>query len=340
MEGFLFALFFAGIVVIALGYGVVASKGKRSGAIASAKFPPTFSSSLSSNEVLAVVEARLKTIQSIRAKWKTTEKVEKVGRLQSMLTVPYNLAGDNIRISFLMNLLATNKEAGGCTVEWNYVMMSPLSTTPPEIALIEDEIYKKTTLETRAALFIAQGDSDEAAYLQAQTAQPNNEIETRSALVQLIAAAADGEVSTTAKQELFEDSHAATQEVHIDRSVPNELFEDKVVLPQDSIKVPPAPEIEDSNNFDEPEMATPIMVSSNIPGTPLPDIVGEVLKEVAAVGTTSDPSRAAIPNPLNFSPPDPALPSAASAPEAKCVKCSQARDPAFDFCLYCGHTDA
>jgi hypothetical protein len=293
MEGFLFALFFAGIVVIALVYGLVASKGKRSGAIASAKFPPTFSSSLSSNEVLAVVEARLKTIQSIRAKWKTTEKVEKVGRLQSMLTVPYNLAGDNIRISFLMNLLATNKEAGGCTVEWNYVMMSPLSSTPPEIALMENEIYKKTTLETRAALFVAQGDSEEAAYLQAQTATQHKEIESRNDLVQLTVPAADGEVSTTAKQELFEDSHAPKQEVLKNTPVPNELFEDKVVS-----------------------------------------------QPVAAVGTTSDPSLTAIPNTLNFSPPDPTFSSTASQPDAKCVKCSQARDPAFGFCLYCGHTDA
>lgn len=304
MEGFLFALFFAGIVVIALVYGVVASKGKRSGAIASAKFPPTFSSSLSSTEVLAVVEARLKTIQSIRAKWKTTEKVEKVGRLQSMLTVPYNLAGDNIRISFLMNLLATNKDAGGCTVEWNYVMMSPLSSTPPEIALMENEIYKKTTLETRAALFVAQGDSEEAAYLQAQTATQHKEIESRNDLVQLIVAAADGEVSTTVKQELFEDSHAAKQEVLKDTPVPNELFEDRVVPQPESIEV-----------------------------------INEEVQKVAAVETTSE-TVTAIPNTLNFSPPDPTFSSTASQPDAKCVKCSQARDPAFGFCLYCGHTDA
>ncbi len=330
MEGFLFALTFAAIVVIALIYGVVAAKSKRGGAISSAKFPPTFSSSLSSKEVLAVVEARLQTIQSIRAKWKTTEKVEKVGRLQSMLTVPYNLAGDNIRISFLMNLLATNKDAGGCTVEWNYVMMSPISSTPPEIALMEDEIYKKTTLETRAALFIAQGDAEEAGYLESQTAPQHKEIELPPPPEEQIRPPDLHENSPKQSEELFEDSHSQKPELPKDvNTTHRELFEESS---PSQVEVP--------TKADAPVVPTPIPMTSNISGTPLPDIVGEVLKEVATVGTTSDSSLAAIPNTLNFSPPDPALSSAASSPEAKCVKCSQARDPAFGFCLYCGHTEA
>ncbi len=324
--------------------GTLVAKSKKGSLISTAKFPPTFNSSLSQKEVLSAVEARLQAMQSIRFKWKTTEKVEKVGRLQSMLTVPYNLSGDNIRISFLMNLLATKKDAGGCTVEWNYVMMSPLSNTPPEIALLEDEIYKKTTLETRAALFIAQGDEEVAEFVQTQAQPANKEIETPTALEQLTRAAARGEVSPAPTQELFEDSISTKAEPFEASLAPKaELFADSADSQRDLNEVPSATKIEVARKLEAPEV-------SNIPGTPLPDIVGEALKVVA--GTTSDPSLmqtpeaqsvslGGTPNPLNFSPPDPILSSGAlSANDAKCVKCSQARDPAFNFCLYCGHADA
>lgn len=325
-------LILSGVCVFALLSAFARPAGNRVG-VASAKFPPTFNSSLSQKEVLSAVEARLQAMQSIRFKWKTTEKVEKVGRLQSMLNVPYNLSGDNIRISFLMNLLATKKDAGGCTVEWNYVMMSPLSNTPPEIALLEDEIYKKTTLETRAALFIAQGDEEVAEFVQTQAQPANKVIETPSALEQLTRAATGGEVSPARTQELFEDSRTKKAELFVDSAAPQ----------QDLREVSSAPKIEVPKKLEAPEVI-------NIPGTPLPDIVGEALKVVA--GTTTDPSSmqtpeaqsvslGGTPNPLNFSPPDPILSSGAlAANNAKCVKCSQARDPAFNFCLYCGHADA
>jgi hypothetical protein len=357
------------VIVIFLGIVVLTTltgrgKGSRVG-ISSAKFPPTFSSSLSQKEVLSVVEARLQAMQSIRFKWKTTEKVEKVGRLQSMLTVPYNLAGDNIRISFLMNLLATKRDAGGCTVEWNYVMMSPLSNTPPEIALLEDEIYKKTTLETRAALFIAQGDEELAEFVQTQAQPTRKEIETPSALEQLTRAATRSEVSLAPRQELFEDS-AATKaglaedslsakvelfedllaskvELFEDSAASKaELFEDSLAPQRDLSEDSAAPKIEFSKKLEAPNV-------NNIPRAPLPDIAGEALKVVA--GTTDykslmqgsevqSISLGGTPNPLDFSPPNPALSTgAAAANDAKCVKCSQARDPAFNFCLYCGHAD-
>ncbi len=129
-----------------------------------------------------------------------------------MLTVPYNLAGDNIRISFLMNLLATNKDAGGCTVEWNYVMMSPISSTPLELALLEDEIYKKTTLETRAALFVAQGDAEEAGYLESQTTPQHKEIELPAAPEPQKRPPDLRENSPKPNEELFEDSACAKAE--------------------------------------------------------------------------------------------------------------------------------
>lgn len=136
----------------------------------SAKFPAAFSSSLTRKEVLDAVEQRLTNIPSLRQKWKTTDKVEKIGRYQAMLKVPYNLAGDNIMVSFLLNLLATSREAGGCTVEWSYVIMSQLSDNITQIAVIEQEVYKNTTLEIRSAIFTARGDAEEAEFLESKTA--------------------------------------------------------------------------------------------------------------------------------------------------------------------------
>lgn len=266
----------------------------------SAKFPPPFSSSLERKEILTVVEERVTNIASLRQKWKTTEKVEKVGRYQAMLNVPFNLSGDNVRVSFLLNLLATSKASGGCTVEWNYVMMSPLNTEPLGLSVIAEEIYKNTTLEIRSALFIAQGDEQEATFLEAQTQPGPPSQEQPSAQELLIQQAAHSNVSEEAGSS-------------------------------------PATKLDDSKS------------------SALPDIVGEELKHIP--GTTGDPSLmqipdvssqmppmvsppGEIPNTLNFSPIDP-LPSS-SAPksaQAKCMKCSQDRDPSFNFCLYCGHTD-
>ncbi|MCC7530230.1 MAG: hypothetical protein IT342_17030, partial [Candidatus Melainabacteria bacterium] len=122
-----------------------------------------------------------------------------------------------------------------------------------------------------------------------------------------------------------------------------ELFEDSLASKRDSSAVSSARKIEVLKKLEAPEV-------SNIAGTPLPDIAGEALKVVA--GTTSDlslvqtPEAQSVnlggtPNPLNFSPPNPIFSSGAlAANDAKCVKCSQARDPAFNFCLYCGHADA
>ena len=351
MEGFFFALAFTGLVVIILLYGMFASKNRRGLSTNSSKFPPTFSSSLSSNEVLSVVEARLKTMESIRTKWKTTEKVEKVGRLQSMLTVPYNLNGDNIRISFLMNLLATNRDAGGCTVEWNYVTMSPLNHTPPEIALLEDEIFKKTTLETRAALFTAQGDAEVADYLENQAPPIRKEIEMPAARESLNVAVESPEVaveavkiSPPAEKQLVENTNAAPIENAKTLDTPSSILPDLADAELHSLG---------SSGVDLGK--TPMHVAKSIPGTSLPDIVGEELKSIS--GTVGNPALMEVPevqsqmpdvpkqadyadNTMNFSPPDPVLSSSASAPGEKCLKCSQVRDPAFNFCLYCGHADA
>ncbi len=287
---------------------------------ASAKFPPTFSSSLSTNEVLSVVEARLKSMQSLRTKWKTTEKVEKVGRLQSMLTVPYNLSGSDIKISFLMNLLATKRDAGGCTVEWNYVMMSPVSYTPAELTVFENEIYKTTTLETRSALFIAQGDMEEAEFLQTQAEPSRKPIEIHAAPEPLRVTVKPADVSQAPKNKTPKAEKLSSSQ---NESAPkNEKF-----------FVDSLPETPDENN---------------IPANQQPDIVNEISASVSA--TTDDStlmqtpelqsiSVSGLPNPLNFSPPDPNMSSAAAAPADKCMKCSQARDPNFNFCLYCGHSE-
>lgn len=76
----------------------------------SAKFPAAFSSSLTRKEVLDAVEQRLTNIPSLRQKWKTTDKVEKIGRYQAMLKVPYNLAGDNIMFRFSSTCLQPAKK--------------------------------------------------------------------------------------------------------------------------------------------------------------------------------------------------------------------------------------
>lgn len=285
------------IVALATAGKVFAVSPKKIGA-QSAKFPPPFSSSLDRKEILTVVEARVTNIASLRQKWKTTEKVEKVGRYQAMLNVPFNLSGDNIRVSFLLNLLATSKEAGGCTVEWNYVMMSPFNFEPVGLSVIAEDIYKNTSLEIRSALFIAQGDEEEATFLESKTQSARPAQEQSS----------DGDFSTQQAAKDSKEDNAST-----------------------------ATELD------------------NYQPSALPDIVAEELKHIP--GTSGDPSLMQIPevsaqmpvaarqpeentNTLNFSPLDPlASSSGTKSAETKCVKCSQDRDPSFNFCLYCGHTD-
>jgi hypothetical protein len=304
-------------------------------------------------------------VQSIRFKWKTTEKVEKVGRLQSMLTVPYNLSGDDIKISFLMNLLASNNPAGGCTIEWNYVMMSPLNHTPPEIAIFESEIYKKTTLEVRAALFIAQGDEEVADFLESQAKPIRKEIEIHAPSEPLTVAvetpkvaAKPIKISPPAEKELIDSTNAAPIEEVKTFDTPSSTLPDLAEAELHSLG---------SAGVDLGK--TPMHVAKSIPGTSLPDIVGEELSSIS--GTVGNPALMDVPevqsqmpdvqaqvpdvqsqmpdvppqpnytaNTMNFSPPDPALSSSASTLGAKCLKCSQVRDPAFNFCLYCGHSDA
>jgi hypothetical protein len=245
--------------------------------VKSEKYPPVFSSTLSQAEIVNVVEERLKQMTSIRSKWKVQDKVERIGRLQAMLTVAYDLAGDDIKISFLVNLLATAKPAGGCNVEWSYVMMAPISKVPPEIELWENNIYKQTTLEIRGALFAAQGDLEVAEFVQDQ------------------ARAVAPKPATVEPRE----KHAA--------SAPGAEEAMKVKVPKE--KPEPQPAVDP-----QPE--------------PLQQIESSTQSEVST-------------NTLNFSPPDLNLvANIAGSAESKCIKCSQARDPSFSFCLYCGHADA
>lgn len=300
MEGIFVVFAMIGLIIALAAVGKIFAGSPKAIGAKSAKFPPPFSSSLNRNEILTAVEARVTNIASLRQKWKTTEKVEKVGRYQAMLNVPFNLNGDNIRVSFLLNLLATSKEAGGCTVEWNYVMMSPFNIEPLGLSVIAEDIYKNTTLEIRSALFIAQGDEEEASFLDSQTQTTNSAQEKPSAL---------------------------------------EILTRQAAKAQDSEEDRPSPETK----------------LDNYQPSALPDIVGEELKHIP--GTTGDPSLMQIPdvsaqmpvtvppheediNTLNFSPRDPlASSSGPKSAEAKCIKCSQDRDPSFNFCLYCGHAD-
>lgn len=248
----------------------------------SAKYPPLFSSTLTQAEVLTAVEERLKTMTSIRAKWKIQDKVERIGRLQAMLTVAYDLAGDDIKISFLLNLLATAKPAGGTTVEWSYVMMAPINKIPPDLDLWANNIYKQTTLEIRGALFSAQGDSEVADFVQDQARAMAPKPEPAHERERHIASPPESDIE---KPVNVEAATSKTEQV-------------QVAAPQ------PEP-------VENPE---------------------EVIQK------EEDPILQA--NTLNFLPPNPQfVGSGMNTEQAKCIKCSQSRDPSFNFCLYCGHVD-
>ena len=327
-----------GIIVVIVFFGLVAGKVQtdklRIGA-SSAKFPPSFSSSLSRKEVLAAVEERVTNIQSIRHKWKTTDKVEKLGRYQAMLTVPFNLAGDNVKVSYLLNLLATSKDAGGCTVEWSYVAMSELSDSSTQVAVLENEIFKNTTLEIRSALFIAQGDAEEAEYLTSKTVKTPPQLEPQQAHEPL-----------TVRMERSEQSHP-----HEDSSTP---------APEPAVAAEPAPAVVEepidivvealSKVSNADTLDTPLANTSDVPVPKVGSLLPEVNAKLPDVNLQTpesiysiagmDLDLGEVPNTLNFSPPDPTLSSTASqANDSKCIKCSQDRDPSFAFCLYCGHSD-
>jgi len=285
VEVFVGSIFLLGMV----GFAAYLSKAaKGTPQIGSAKNPPPFSSSLNAKEVLAVVESRLTSMTSIRSQWKIQEKVERIGRLQAMLNVPYNLNGDNIRISFLLNLLATEKGAGGCNVEWSYVLMAPFNKTPMEVALWENDIYKQTTLEIRSALFSAQGDTEIAEFVgeQARSAGPKEPSSVTGYL--------EGKpLESTAPEHGKKDLQSEEQPLIATASAPVET-----------------------------ESATPEIELTTVSEIPM----------LSAFGETS--------NPLNFSPPDPKIfGSSGDSEQSKCVKCNQARDTNFNFCLYCGHVD-
>lgn len=327
-----FLLLFAALVFIKLR----AAQKKPGGlGLSSAKYPPVFSSSLSQREVLSAVEERLRAMTSIRSKWKIQDKVERIGRLQAMLTVPYNLAGDDIKISFLVNLLATAKPTGGCTVEWSYVMMAPFNTAPPEVQLWETSIYKQTTLEIRGALFAAQGDSEVADFVDEQ-AKAIGPMATLAAKEKQIAARTEGE---NAKQELKQ-----TEPSRIEAAQPQakqQQAEQQPEEPQESVKIAlsePAQPVQFEPSAQPPQ---PVQTESNqllagLPQFELP--ASPVLPASPEIPTFS--SAGELPNTLNFSAPDPAIVSSnASGDAAKCIKCSQIRDASFNFCLYCGHVD-
>jgi hypothetical protein len=63
-----------------------------------------------------------------------------------------------------------------------------------------------------------------------------------------------------------------------------------------------------------------------------------IQKEEEVIQKEEDPILQA--NTLNFLPPNPQfVGSGMNTEQAKCIKCSQSRDPSFNFCLYCGHVD-
>lgn len=276
------ALFFGFLsVMVVMGFRAKSSMKGRVG-LNSAKYPHLFSSTLTRAEVLTAVEERLKTMTSIRARWKIQDRVDRIGRLQAMLTVAYNLAGDDIKISFLLNLLAAAKPAGGTTVEWSYVMMAPISKIPPELDLWETNIYKQTTLEIRSALFSAQGDSELAEFVQEQARAMAPKPEPAHERERHIAGSPESDIE---KPLTVEAAASKTEQV-------------QVAAPQ------PEP-------VENPE---------------------EVIQK------EEDPILQA--NTLNFLPPNPQfVGSGMNTEQAKCIKCSQSRDPSFNFCLYCGHVD-
>ena len=283
------------LATITATFALMSRKGPGGLGVKSEKYPPVFSSTLSQAEIVNVVEERLKQMTSIRSKWKVQDKVERIGRLQAMLTVAYDLAGDDIKISFLVNLLATAKPAGGCNVEWSYVMMAPISKVPPEIDLWENNIYKQTTLEIRGALFAAQGDTEVAEFVQDQA----------RAVAPIPAPVEPREKHTASAPEADETK--------------------TVKLPKE--KAEPQPALEPKPTHERgPE---PVQQAE-------PMQQGQVLQRIDASAQPEEST-----NTLNFSPPTINLSgNAANSAESKCIKCSQARDPSFGFCLYCGHADA
>lgn len=266
----------------------------------SAKNAPPFESRLSQTEILDAVAERLKNIQSIRNKWSITDRVDNVGRLQARLNIPYNLSGDNIKISFLVNLLAMKKAPSGCMVEWSYVMMSPINKTPPEIELWEQEIYKNTTLEIRAAIFSAQDDHEVADFLMSQTNSQLNE---------------------PRKSSLFDE------ESHV-RTAPKPEVENADRQPKSTPgveKTPGAGEVTEVSTPDKTAVVNEVTEVSN------PEKTADV-NEIADVSSEQ--------NPLNFQPPALTItPSHTAANGDTCGNCNQTKDPNFSFCLYCGHTE-
>lgn len=283
------ALFFAFLsVMVVMGFRAKSSMKSRVG-LNSAKYPHLFSSTLTRAEVLTAVEERLKTMTSIRARWKIQDRVDRIGRLQAMLTVAYNLAGDDIKISFLLNLLAAAKPAGGTTVEWSYVMMAPISKIPPELDLWETNIYKQTTLEIRSALFSAQGDSELAEFVQEQARAMAPKPEPAHERERHIAGSPESDIE---KPLTVEAAASKTEQVQV-----------------------AAPQPEPVENPEE-----------------------VIQKEEEVIQKEEDPILQA--NTLNFLPPNPQfVGSGMNTEQAKCIKCSQSRDPSFNFCLYCGHVD-
>ncbi len=411
MESVLALISFVLVIAIFAVIGSVSShKGGRT-TISSAKFPPPFSSSLSKQEILTAVVGRLENMQSLRFKWKVMERVDKIGRLQAMINVPYNVSGEEIKVSFLLNLSATAREAGGCGVEWSYVMMSPISATPPEIALWEEKIYKQTTLEIRAALFSAQGDADVADFVQdqAKSAGEKSDREDRALEDKSLQGPASL-MKTVISQRMELEAQARTEPQAAKATTVAAAKGTTPASPLD-IEAPTLPdivnaELQSLGSANTDLAKSPMHVASSIPGTALPDLAGEELTSLGS-GTTGDPSLMQVPevqtqmpeyqmqmpeyqsqvsptnsavpeiqsqmpnegsyvpevqsqmptvnnsvpdvdsqlgnapNTMNFSPSGSgAAAGGLSTKESKCPKCSQVRDPSFNFCLYCGHTDS
>lgn len=158
------AVIFAGL----FGFVVVSRNSTKQMKSKPNKFPPSFESKLSKEITLDVLEKRLTHLQTLKPSWSITEKVKSVGRLQARMTVPLNIAGGKERVSFLINLLVTPKQSSGCNVEWSYVLMSAVSLVSSELDLFEDDIYKRTTMELRIAMFEKQGERELADFIQKQ----------------------------------------------------------------------------------------------------------------------------------------------------------------------------
>lgn len=133
------------------------------------KFPSPFESKLSREVALDVLVERLTHLQTLKPSWTITEKVVSVGRLQARMTVPMNISGGTERVSFLINLLVSQK-GDGSNIEWSYVVMSAVSLVGAEMDLFEDDIYKRTSMEIRIALFERQGEHELADHIKKQLA--------------------------------------------------------------------------------------------------------------------------------------------------------------------------